>query len=74
LEPEAAIEAASKYLSASTTMVTMDPYEAKAHMRLTATMAYYGLSSKPDTLIDTAASINFVRKEFVMANGFKQIL
>ncbi len=28
------------------------------------------MSLKSDTLIDTAASLNFVSKEFVMANGF----
>jgi hypothetical protein len=31
---------------------------------------FNGLSAKADALIDTAASYNFVSKEFVMANGF----
>jgi hypothetical protein len=31
---------------------------------------FYGLSTKVDTLTSTTASLNFVSKEFVMANGF----
>ena len=51
-------------------MVVMDSYEAKAVMRFNATVFLNGLSAKADTLIDTKASLNFVSKEFVMANGF----
>ena len=51
-------------------MVVMDPYEAEALMRFNATVVLNGLSAKADTRIDTAASLNFVRKEFVVANGF----
>ncbi len=39
-------------------------------MRITATVSNKELSSKAVTLIDIAASFNFVSKEFVMANGF----
>jgi hypothetical protein len=43
----------------------MNPCEAKALMRFTASMSYNGLSSKADTLIDTTeASLNFVSKHF----------
>jgi hypothetical protein len=47
----------------------MDPYEAEALMRFTAAVFYNGLSSKAYTLIDTAASLNFVSKNFVVTNG-----
>ena len=70
LKPEAAIEEANKYLSASATLVIMHPCEAEALMRFIATMACNGLSSKADTLIDTAASLNFVSKESLSNNGF----
>jgi hypothetical protein len=33
-------------------------------------MSYNGLSSKADTLIDTAASLYFGSKDFVVTNGF----
>ena len=48
----------------------MGPYEAKALMRFNATDVFYRLSAKADTLIDMATSLNFVSKEFVVANGF----
>jgi hypothetical protein len=48
----------------------MNPYEAESLMRFTASVSCNGLSSKADTLIDTAASLNFVSKDFVMTNGF----
>jgi len=48
----------------------MNPYEAEAIMRFIASVPYNGLSSKADTLIGTAASLNFARKGFVVTNGF----
>jgi hypothetical protein len=48
----------------------MDPYKAEALMRFTVSVSLNGLSTKIDNLIGTAASLNFVSKEFVMANGF----
>jgi hypothetical protein len=39
-------------------------------MRFIASASYNGLSSEADTLIDTAASLNFVIKDFVVTNGF----
>ena len=51
-------------------MLVMDPYEAEALMRFNATTVLNGLPSKADTLIDTTASLNFLSKEFVEANGF----
>ncbi len=50
--------------------VVMDPYQAESLMRFTATVTYKELYSKANTLIDTATSLNFVSKEFVLANGF----
>jgi hypothetical protein len=48
----------------------MNLYEVEALMRFTAYVSYNGLSSEANTLIDTAASLNFVSKEFVVTNGF----
>ena len=42
----------------------------KLFMRFNATVVLNGLSIKADTRIDTAASLNFVSKKFVMANVF----
>ena len=70
LKSEAAIEAADKSVSSEVALVIMNPYEAEAIIRFTATMYLNGLSSKGDTLIDTAASLNLVSKEFGMINGF----
>ena len=70
LEANAAIEIANKYLSATTAMVVMDPYEAEALMRFHVAVFSYGLSAKADTLINTTTSLNFVSKEFVMAKCF----
>ena len=68
-KPEATIEIADENLSTSTALVVMNPYEAEALMRFIASVSYNGLSSKTDTLIDTAASLNFVSKNFVVTNG-----
>jgi hypothetical protein len=70
LEANEAIKAANAYFLVATTMVGMDPYEANALMRFNATVILNGLSAKANTLIDTSASLNFVSKEFVVANGF----
>ena len=70
LEANEAMKAANKYLSASIAMVVMDPYEAKALMRFNAIFVLNGLSAKAYTLIDTTTSLNFVSKEFVVANSF----
>ncbi len=51
-------------------MVVLNPYESQASMRFNATVVLNGLSPKADTLIHTTASLNFVSKEFVVANGF----
>jgi len=51
-------------------MIIMDPCELEALMRFAALVALIIFSTKADTLIDTAASLDFVSKEFVMANGF----
>ena len=70
LEGNEAIKALNKYLLAATAMVVMDPYEAEALMRFNATVVLNGLSAKADTLIDRAASLNFVSKEYVADSGF----
>ena len=73
LEAHEAIKAANKYLSAATAMVVMDPSEAEALMRFNAIVVLNGLSAKANTLIDTAASLNFLRKEFWWLMGSIQI-
>ena len=72
LETNTSIEAANKYLSEATAMVVMDTYEAEALMRFNATVLLNGLSAKVDTLIDTIALLNFLSKEFIMANGLQK--
>jgi hypothetical protein len=67
---EATIEIANESLPTAAPLVIMNPYEAEALMRFTASVSYDGLSSKADTLIDTSASLNFVSKDFVVTNGF----
>ncbi len=69
-ESEASIEAADKYLSTSAAMVIMNPVEKVSLMRFTALVSLENISSKADTLIDTAASLNFVSKRFLNANVF----
>jgi hypothetical protein len=69
-ELEAAIETVDENLSTATALVIMDPYEAENLMRFIASVSYNGVSSMAYTLIDTAASLNFVSKYFVVTNGF----
>ena len=69
-KPEAAIEIVDEHLSTTTALVTMNPYEVEARMRFTAFVSYNCLSSKADTLIHKADSLNFVSKDFVVTNGF----
>jgi len=70
LETNAAMEVADKYLSVAVALVIMDPYDPGALTRFTALISLNGLTTKADALIDTTTSLNFVSKEFVMANGF----
>ncbi len=65
-----AIKVEDESLSTATSLVIMDPYQVEALKSFTATVSYKELSSKAHTLIDTATSLNFVSKEFGMANGF----
>ena len=51
-------------------MVIMNPVEKVSLMRFTALVSQENISSKADTLIDTAASLNFVSKRFLNANNF----
>jgi hypothetical protein len=69
-ELEAAIETANENIPTAAALVIMNPYEAEALMRFTTSVSYDGLSSKADALIDTAASLNFVSKDFIVTNGF----
>jgi hypothetical protein len=55
-------------------MVVLDPFELTVLMRFNATMSLNGLSTKAYTLIDTIASLNFVSKKLVMANGSLKIV
>ena len=68
-KPEAAAEIVDESLSTTTALVIMNPYEAENLMRFTASVPYNVLSSEADTLIDTAASLNFVSKNCVVTNG-----
>jgi len=68
LEANEAIKAANMYLLDA--MVVMDPYEATNLMRFNAKVVLNGLLAKANIRIHTTASLNFVSKEFVMANGF----
>ncbi len=70
LKPEAAIKAKYQYLSTVDAMVIMNPCQVEALMRSTTTMSYKEQSLKANTLIDVAASFNFVSKRTHMANGF----
>ncbi len=70
LESETAIEVADTYLSTTVAMVIMNLVEKISLMRFTAVVSQENISSKADTLIDTAASLNFVSKRFLNANGF----
>ncbi len=70
LKPEVAIKVEDESLLRATALFIMDPYQVEALMRFKATVSYKELSLKADTLIDTSASLNFVSKDFVMANGF----
>jgi hypothetical protein len=69
-EPEIVAEMIYENPSTTTALVIMNPYEAKALMRFTASASYNGLSSEADALIDTEASLNFVSKDFVVTNDF----
>jgi hypothetical protein len=70
VEPETIVEIVDENLSSATALVIMNPYEAEAFMRFIASVSYNGLSSEPNSLIDTTASLNFVSKDFVVTNGF----
>jgi hypothetical protein len=69
-ELRTAIEAANEYLPEAAALTIMNPYEAAALMRFTASVSHNGVTSQADALIDTAASLNFVSKDFVISNGF----
>jgi hypothetical protein len=69
-ELEAATERDDENLPTTVALVIMDPYEADSLMRFIASVSYIGLSSEADALIDIAALLNFVTKEFVVTNGF----
>jgi hypothetical protein len=70
MESEATIDVTDKYLSAADALVVMIPLENHSLMRFTAMVSQENITSKADTLIDTAASPNFVSKMFLNANGF----
>ncbi len=59
MESETTIEAADKYVSIASALVVMDPLENQSLMRLSDMVSRETLTSKADTLIDTAASLNF---------------
>jgi choline kinase len=73
LETNAAIEAIDKYVLATKNMVIMEPYETEPNMRFTASIFLNGLYTKTNALIDTTTSLDYVSKEFVLANGFYKV-
>ena len=48
----------------------MDPYGPEPLMRFTASVFFNEVLAKTYTLMAIAALLNFVSKEFVMANGY----
>jgi hypothetical protein len=70
MEPEAAIYAADTYLLAAAALVVMNPLENHSLVRFTVWMSQENITYKADTLIDTAASLNFVSKKFLDGDGF----
>jgi hypothetical protein len=69
-ELEVVIETADENLSTTAALVIVDPYEAETLIRFNADLSYSGLSSEAYALIDTADSLIFVSKDFVVTNGF----
>ena len=70
-EPEVSLETTDENLSIPITLVIMNPYEAEALMKFTASMSCNGLSSKACTLIDTTTYLDFVsNKDFDTTNDF----
>jgi hypothetical protein len=67
--PEAASKIVDENISTATALVIMNPCEVEALMRFTASVSYKSLSSEANTLIDTATSLNFASKDFVVTNG-----
>ena len=67
---EAAIEAASKYLLATSTLVVMNPLQNHSLMRFTIVVSQEYLTSKVDTLIITTTYLNFVSKKCLNVDGF----
>ena len=67
---EATTQIVDENLSTATALLIINPYEAEALMRFTASVSYNGLSSEADILIETADSLNIVSKGFVVTIGF----
>jgi hypothetical protein len=70
MKSEVAIDAVDTYLSATTALVVMNPPENHSLMRFTDVVSQDNITCKADTLINTAASLNFVSKMFLNANEF----
>ena len=55
---------------AAAAFIVMNPLENHSLMRFTVVVSQINTNFKADTLIDTAASLNFVSRKFLNANGF----
>jgi hypothetical protein len=69
-KPASTLETTYENIATTIALVIMIPYEAEALMGFVEFVSYNGLFSKANTLIDTATSLNFVSKDFVVTNGF----
>jgi hypothetical protein len=67
---KAPIESVNTYLSATTPLVVTSPLENHSLVRFTIAVSQENITSKTDTLIDTATSLTFMSKNFLNANGF----
>ena len=70
MKSEAVLDAAEQCLSAATALAVMNPLENHCLMRFTTVVSQENITSKADTLIDTAASLHFMSQKFLNANGF----
>ena len=66
IESEAAIDAYDKYLSAAAALVAMNPLENHSLMRFLVVVSQENITSKAETWIDTADSLNFVSRKNLM--------
>jgi len=67
------MKAVDKYLTAATILVVMNPLENHSLMQIIVVVSQENLTSKANTLIDTAAILNFVSKHFLNVDSFYKL-